>query len=199
MVEAARRGVALAALLCGCGPPRLPPAAPTTGAWRTHTAEHRVALDYEDASGKREQRSLRGVIAVERPGRFRLRALGPGGIALFDLLYLDGEVRVVKSLRDAAAGESAFGRIVRGMARDLALAYGLAPRPPGLVEAAGGGRITLRDGERTVTLSDFVAVGRDAAPARITIDDRALHYRAVVEAHDIRLDEPLDPRLFTAE
>ena len=71
--------------------------------------------------------SLRGVIVVERPGRFRLRALGPGGITLFDLLSVDGRTTVVQSLRDPE-GEL-FSRLLGSIAGDLASAYDLRSRP----------------------------------------------------------------------
>src|SRR5689334_15838596 len=52
--------------------------------WNTMRAVHHVHIDAAKGDG-REQIDVRGMIAVERPDRFRLQAFGPGGIVLFDL------------------------------------------------------------------------------------------------------------------
>ncbi|MCU1281583.1 MAG: glycosyltransferase [bacterium] len=71
---------------------------PASDRWHTMRAEHRVTVE---ASG--QKRTLRGLIAVERPDRFRLRALGPGGITLFDVVSVGGEVRIIESIKDPNA------------------------------------------------------------------------------------------------
>ncbi|MSP63865.1 MAG: hypothetical protein EXR72_26670 [Myxococcales bacterium] len=195
------RAIACAALCCIAAcvpkPPPVTAADPALdGEWRTMRAEHRVTIDAAKPGG-REQRTLRGVIAVARPDRFRLRALGPGGITLFDLLYLAGEVKVVQSLRDPAQG-TVLGEILRSMVGDLAAAYGLAPAPPErAARVEGGTRIVVEPG-REVRLSNFRAIGGKAAAERIAIDNRARDYRVTVEVTGATLDEPLDPELFRA-
>ncbi len=186
--------VLLAALLAaGCGPrigPAWPTAAPTLDeGWRTMRAQHEATIDV-DVQGGHEVRHLRAVLAVERPDRLRLRALGPGGVALFDLLYRGGEVKVISSLRDAKSGS--LSRIAASMGGDLAAAFGLTPSQ----RRIAGSEVVLEQPERTVRLSDFQMVGGHAVPLRISVDNRALHYHVAVKVGDVSLDEPLDPALF---
>lgn len=157
-------------------------------------AEHRVTIDAATPEG-RMQRSLRGVIAVERPNRFRLRALGPGGITLFDLLYIDGQVQVLQALGDRSEG-SKMGTIVEGLSGDLAAAYALAPNMADRATTTASSDVTIRDKERTVLLEKFQRVGNKVAPTRIAIDNRTHNYQVMVDVVDLALDEPLDPALF---
>ena len=101
--------VVLIGALAACGPRPRPSATPAAagptvpaaidGGWQTLRAEHRVTVEVTLDDGKRERRSLRGVVAVQQPDRIRLRALGPGGITLFDLLSVGGRVKVLESVR----------------------------------------------------------------------------------------------------
>jgi hypothetical protein len=193
---------ALAALLlvAGCGPPpgaRYPAAegAPAAswveGGWKTMRAEHRARLTV----GK-EVRTLRGLIAVARPDRFRLRALGPAGITLFDVLYAGGEVKVLQSLQDPS--NAAVGKTVAALAGDLAAAYGLSPRPAGRGVLAVRGGVEVREPGRRILLGRFVSPrpGTQAAMS-IAIEDVAAGYSVQVDAAQIDLDVELDPALFT--
>jgi hypothetical protein len=138
-------------------------------AWKTLQAQQRVTVDVTLPDGRHDRRTLRAVIAIQRPDRFRLRALGPGGITLFDLVAVAGRVKVLEAIRDS----SSLGEIIQSMTGDLQTAYRLTPRPP--------------DGEREVK----------RAPGRIEIENRARHYHVTVESSDERRDEPLDPALFS--
>lgn len=181
---------------CGPRPPVAAPAAPTPdGGWRTLRAEHKVTIRATGADGKTSERSLRGLLAVERPDRFRLRALGPGGITLFDVLSVAGRVKVVEAIRDVTK-DPTLGEVVRSMAGDLAAAYDLAPRPPDRQVAVEGDAVVVREPGRTVRLSDFRAVGAERYPARVDIENDARHYRVTVESGETTLDEPLAPALF---
>ena len=71
--------------------------------WGTMRAVHRVSIDMAKGDG-REQVSVRGILAVERPDRFRLQAKGPGDITVFDLIKVGGDVKVVQSLAGADSG-----------------------------------------------------------------------------------------------
>jgi hypothetical protein len=167
----------------------------TWGAWRTLRSEHLVTVE---TGG--ERRILRGVIAVERPGRFRLRALGPGGVTLFDLLYRDGATDVIHSLRDPR-GET-FARILASIASDLAAAYDLAPRAPGRTVRLDGADVLVEEPGRKVRLGDFREApgAKGAAPSRIVIEhpdaSPEASYRVTIRAEGTALDEPLDPALF---
>lgn len=193
--------------LAACGPREVgrPSVAPlvaggTWGNWRTLRAEHKAQVTARAADGSEESRALRGVIAVERPGRFRLRALGPGGITLFDLLSVDGKPEVVASLRDPRG--DLFSRLLASIGGDLSAAYDLAPRPGeeqgGRAVRLDGAEVVVEERGRTVRLSDFRESGRGPAPTRMAIDNRDGSYRVRIEAEGTVLDEPLDPELFVA-
>lgn len=192
-----------AALLVGCPPragvkptPVAGAAAPTpTATWKTLRAEHRVALTVELDGGKVERRTLRGLIAVERPDRLRLRALGPGGITLFDIVVVAGRVAVKEAIRDP--NSAAMRPLLGQLAGDLQAAFLLAPPPEGRAVAVEEGAVVVREPERTVRLEAWERAGAHAVPARIVIDNRARRYHVVVDSRDVELDSPLDPALFS--
>ncbi|HZS39567.1 MAG TPA: DUF3261 domain-containing protein [Polyangia bacterium] len=158
--------------------------------WKTLEAEQRVTIDAPRAGGKREHRTLRCVIAVERPDKFRLRAMGPGGITLFDLVGRGGKISVLESLRDPA--NPTMHAILESLAGDVQAVYGLG----GLGEKSTNVRAFLREGDHRVA--------RDAErevriwPAHVEIDNRARGYRVAIDSQSQRLDGPLDPALFDA-
>lgn len=197
------------ALVVGCGP-RSPaglqvaaPLAPlmagqTWGRFRTLSAVHRVTIEVGDHGGG-GRRALRGVIAVERPGRLRLRALGPGGVTLFDLLYRDGHATVLRSLVDPR-GE-AMGRLLPSITADLAAAYDLQPRPSGRRLLQAGAELFIEEPGRRVHLRDFRDTGRGPAPARMRIEagpQASPSYLVEIEVESTTLDPELDPALFAA-
>ncbi|MGZ3406110.1 MAG: hypothetical protein ACXVAN_06665 [Polyangia bacterium] len=152
---------------------------PASEAWHTMRAEHRVTVE---AGG--QTRTLRGLIAVERPDRFRLRALGPGGITLFDVVSVGGEVRVIESIKDPNA--SALGKILPSMAGDLQAAYDLTPRPADRTVEHGDDETVVREAGRVV---------RETA-ARIDIDNATGAYKVHVEVASVDKDVTLDPALW---
>jgi hypothetical protein len=174
-----------------CGPSL--PKRPTTPArsdssWKTMRAEHLVSLDVTKADGTHDKRKLRGALAAER-NKFRLRALGPAGITLFDLLYVDGRVKVMEAIKDPKA--SALGAVIESLAGDLSAA--LLFKDPGKVE---NDALVVSDGERIVRLSKFVAISGHAIPTRIDIENRKLHYLVGVDVAELEIDVPLDSALF---
>jgi hypothetical protein len=167
------------------------------GGFRTLRGQHHVTVDAETGGGGRERRTLRAVIAVERPDRFRLRALGPAGITLFDILYVDGNVDVIAAARRPEDGR--FSALLDSIAGDLAATYDLAPYLPfqnGRAFQLNGDVITIAEPKRVVHLDDFRGDGGRAAPRHIEIDNRSSGYHVSIDAHDSVLDEPLDPALF---
>lgn len=197
----ARCALLLAILASGCGPRPKPAvsgaevAPAPVPAWHTLKAEHRVTVEVALPDGKKERRELRGVIAVERPDRFRLRALGPGGITLFDLLSVAGRVEVLQAIRDPRS--SALGPIISALAGDLQAAFRLAPAPAGRSVAIEKGAVVVREPDRTVRLSRFSRVNGQAIATRIEVDNRARRYTVQVEVSQPTVDEPLDPALFS--
>ena len=182
-------------LLVGCGNlPHYSPAPPRLDGWHTERAEHRVSLDVTRSDGTHDHRTLRGALAVERPDRFRLRALGPGGLALFDIISVGGRVRVVSAIADPRASQ--LGAVIESLAGDLSAAYALDPAPPGRTVEKTADAIILREPDRTVRLSQFRAVGGRAVFFRADIDNRAHGYSVVVEVASLELDVPLDSALF---
>jgi hypothetical protein len=167
--------VLLMAMLAACA--HAPPPASMTTAWKTMRAEHKVTIE---AGG--QKRTLRGVIAVQRPDRFRLRALGPAGITLFDIVDVAGNVRVLQSIKDPNAG--ALARILPSMAADLSAAYDLEPRPPER-------RVEHSDGETVVR-----EPGRVVRETPTRIDIETPEYKVRVDVISAETDVPLDPALW---
>ena len=122
-------------------------------------AEHKVTVE---AGG--QKRTMRGLIAVQRPDRFRLRALGPAGLTLFDVISVGGEVQVVESIKDPNA--SALGKILPSMAGDLQAAYDLEPRP--------AERTVAHEGDETVDARERAHGARDGGAHRHRQRDRRL-------------------------
>jgi hypothetical protein len=169
-----------AAASCAHAPPPVSPELlASSTAWNTMRAEHRVTVD---AGGQR--RTLRGLIAVQRPDRFRLRALGPAGLTLFDVVSVGGEVRVLSAIKDP--GASALGKIVPSMAADLQAAYDLEPRPAGRTVEHAGGTTVIREPGRVVR----------ETPSRIDIDDSGGGYKVRVDVIHVDKDVALDPALW---
>jgi hypothetical protein len=182
--------------LHGPRPPQGQPAAPRLleeGGWQTLRAEHRVVVETRG-----ERRVLRGVIAVARPDRFRLRALGPGGITLFDVVWVGGQVRLLNSLRAAAPG-SLLDRLIGSVAGDLAAAYDLTPRPAGRQVRLEGRAVIIQEPERQLRLTHFRSLAGKVYPQELVIDNLQSGYRVRVTAGETALDEPLDPALFPQE
>lgn len=198
-----RRALAALALLAvagsgGCAGPRvrLPSAQPTTEpAWRSMQAEHRVNVEFATTEGKIERKALRGAIAIERPGKLRLAALGPGGIRLFDLLLANGQVTVLYTFR--AIEGSAFGAAIQSMAGDLGAAYLLEPASPerAIEKDRDGESVTIKEPGRTVHLRRFVSARGLAVPT--LIEAKTDKYQFVVDVVSVDVDQTLDPRLFS--
>ena len=182
-------------LLAGCGglPHRPSTPARADTSWRTLRAEHFVSLDVTRADGTHDQRKLRGALAAEQPNKFRLRALGPGGITLFDLIYVDGRVKVVEAIRDPKA--SALGAVIQSLAGDLSAALLLSPAPRREVKVQDDA-VLVSEPDRTLRLSKYAAVQGHALPLRIEVENRALHYRVTVDVGELEVDVPLDSALF---
>lgn len=166
--------------------------------WRTMQAEHVVQIDAAKGDG-REQTSVRGVIAVERPDRFRLRALGPGGMTLFDILKVGGDVKVIQGV--VGADSSLQQKVLLSIGADLSAAYDLDPKLPSRSK-----EVALKEGEvrvveqpeRTVRLSQYKAVQGQSVPTHMEIRNSALDYNVSVEVVSATLDGKLDPALFSA-
>lgn len=97
--------------------------------YRTLRATHRVVLEIATEDGRREHHACTGVVAVQRPDRLRLVALGAVGMKLFDLLYVAGEARAVSIAPQLARGQL-LPQILRSVAGDLRAIYRLAPPLP---------------------------------------------------------------------
>lgn len=103
---------------------------------------HKVALEIALGGDRSEKRTIRGALAIYRPGLFRLQILGPMGILLADLLYRSGEVKVIE-VSDALKRSSRLPEILESIAGDLRAIYRLDPLP----------RYDRRKMEQTVSLA----------------------------------------------
>ncbi|HXU70882.1 MAG TPA: glycosyltransferase [Polyangia bacterium] len=148
-------------------------------AWKTMRAEHKVTIE---AGG--QKRTIRALIAVERPDRFRLRALGPAGLTLFDVVDVGGNVKVIESIKDPNAG--ALAKILPSMAGDLQAAFDLQPRPTDRTVAQEGGATVVREPGRVVR----------ETPQALDIDNQAGAYKVHVDVASVERDVALDPALW---
>jgi hypothetical protein len=173
----------VAALGCAHAPKGpTPTLLPADGAWHSLRSEQKVTIEVDGKA-----RTVRALLAVERPGRVRLVALGPAGVTLFDL-WADGkEVHVVRALQDP--NDPRLGRIVAAMIGDLQAAYDLEPRPTERV-------VDLQNGAARVTQPGVTV---HETPARIDIDDRTLDrpVRVRVDVLSVERDVTLDPAMWS--
>ncbi|MEO6952382.1 MAG: hypothetical protein ABI321_11260 [Polyangia bacterium] len=186
----------LALLLAGCAHVTYVPATAALvehPAWKTLSAQHRVTVQVRLDKGT-EQRTLRGLVAVQRPDRFRLRALGPAGLTLFDLLVRDGVPKVVSAIRrpEQGPGGKALDEVIHSLADDLACAYLLEPSPGNRVVTQKGDAVEVREPGRTVVLSRFA--GTPATWRRAEIETPKYH--VTVEVDEATPDATLDPAMF---
>ncbi len=162
-------------------------------AWHRLSAEHRVVVSVSLPDGTTDTRTLRGLIAIERPDRFRLRALGPAGISLFDLLVKDGKTVVVSAIRTPADGKAGqtLADITTSLAADLACAYALSPSGQRTVRVEGDDVIVAEPG-RSVRLSRFSG----PVPTWHRADIAAATYTVRVDVTQVEVDPVLDPALW---
>lgn len=163
--------------------------------WNTMRAVHHVHIDFPRGDG-RGTLDVRGLIAVERPDRFRLQAFGPGGVTLFDLIKVGGDIRVVQGMPGAEA--KLEQKILLSIGADLAAAYDLEPKLPSRQKILGlkEGELRIVETERTIRAQQFKEIQGQSVPTHVLIDNTALGYQVVIDVESAGLDEKLDPALF---
>lgn len=181
-------------LYAACQRPFVASVLPTTSmvqmpSWRTQTAEHRVSVEVHLSEGRVEKRKLRGVIAVLRPDKLRLRAIGPAGLSLFDLLLVNDEAKILSAIQKDSPSLHEW---TQALALDLACAYDLEPRAKERIVRVDKGTVVIEEPGRSVRLSEFY--GTPAVWHRADIV--TAKYSVVVEVDDVALDTRLDPSLF---
>lgn len=163
--------------------------------WGTMRAVHRVHIDAAKGDG-RESIDVRGMIAVERPDRFRLQAYGPGAIMLFDIVKVGGDTRVIQGIR--GADTSLQQKVLLSIGADLAATFDLEPRLPSRQKILGlkEGELRVVETERTIRAQQFKEVQGQSVPTHINIDNEALNYHVSIDVESATLDDKLDPGLF---
>ena len=136
------------------------------------------------------------MVAVERPDRFRLQAIGPGGITLFDLIKVGGDVKVVQSM--AGADSSLQQKVLLSIGADLSAMYDLEPVHPSHKKYVDlkVGELRIVENERTIRAQQFKEVQGQSLPTHIDIDNTALNYKVSIDVEQATLDDKLDPALF---
>jgi hypothetical protein len=94
----------------------------------TLEAVHHVTIEIALGEGRSEKRSFRALLAIRRPGMFRVQLLGPVGIRLMDLLYQAGVVRIMY-LATALQRSSRIAELAHDIAGDIAAVFRLDPQP----------------------------------------------------------------------
>ncbi len=164
-------------------------------AWHTMSAQHHVIVTVTLANGQHETRSLRGLVGVAQPDKLRLRALGPAGITLFDLLLRAGtKPQILSSIRGPEDGPSgqALAEVITSLAADLACAYDLQPRPPERHVSVEGDAVVVEEPGRRVRLSRFT--GRPATWRRAEI--KTPKYLVEVEVNEVVIDPAFEQSIF---
>lgn len=163
--------------------------------WNTMRAVHHVHIDYPRGDG-RGQLTVRGLVAVERPDRFRLQAYGPGNITLFDLIKVGGDIKVVQGMPGSEG--QLEQKILLSIGADLAAAFDLEPRLPSRQKILGlkEGELRIVETERTIRAQQFKEIQGQSVPTHVIIDNTALGYSVTIDVESASLDERLDPALF---
>jgi hypothetical protein len=163
--------------------------------WNTMRAVHHVHIDYPRGDG-RGQLTVRGLIAVERPDRFRLQAFGPGNMTLFDLIKVGGDIKVVQGM--PGTDNQLEQKILLSIGADLAAAFDLEPRLPSRQKILGlkEGELRIVETERTIRAQQFKEIQGQSVPTHVIIDNTALGYNVTIDVESASLDEKLDPALF---
>ena len=163
--------------------------------WNTMRAVHHVHIDFPRGDG-RDQLDVRGLIAVERPDRFRLQAFGPGNMTLFDLIKVGGDIKVVQGM--PGTNQRLEQKILLSIGADLAAAFDLEPRLPSRQKILGlkEGELRIVETERTIRAQQFKEIQGQSVPTHILIDNTALGYSVTIDVESAGLDEKLDPALF---
>lgn len=163
--------------------------------WNTMRAVHHVSIDYPRGDG-RGQLTVRGLIAVERPDRFRLQAFGPDNMTLFDLIKVGGDIKVVQGM--PGTDNQLEQKILLSIGADLAAAFDLEPRLPSRQKILGlkEGELRIVETERTIRAQQFKEIQGQSVPTHVLIENTALGYNVTIDVESASLDEKLDPALF---
>ena len=89
---------------------------------------HEVTIVITPNADREEKRFVRGMLAVRRPGLFRLVILGPGGIKLMDVLFGAGRHKVLH-LAPTLEKSSLLPTIIASLCQDIRTIYDLGPSP----------------------------------------------------------------------
>ncbi len=163
--------------------------------WNTMRAVHHVHIDFPRGDG-RDSLDVRGLVAVERPDRFRLQAYGPGNITLFDLIKVGGDIKVVQGM--PGADQRLEQKVLLSIGADLAAAFDLEPKLPSRQKILGlkEGELRIVETERTIRAQQFKEIQGQSVPTHVVIDNNALGYNVTIDVESASLDEKLDPALF---
>ena len=164
---------------CAHAPPPAPADLPASTAWKTMRSEQKVTITVRGKS-----RTVRALVAVERPDKVRVVGMGPAGITLFDAFTIGGALHVAKAVRDP--NDPNFQRIVAGMIGELQAAYDLEPRPDDR-------KIETRDGTTVITQHGLTI---HETPKSIDIDDVVETVHVHVDVLSVERDVALDPQMW---
>jgi len=96
--------------------------------YKTLTSVHRVEAEIAQSQSPTKKYGFKGIIAIQRPDRFRLRVLGPMDVKFLDLVYLQGKVQIIH-FSEQIQKQSKLLDIFEGIADDIKAIYRLDPHP----------------------------------------------------------------------
>lgn len=175
--------------------PTVPPVADAR--WQSMRAVHYIHIDEAQTPSGRRVLSLQGLIAIQRPDRYRYQVLKPGIGLLFDILKIGNDIKIIESRLTRDDGNF-LRKALESLGPDLGAAYDLEPRSNSLRRT-----LDLKDGElrleeigRSIATREFKDVQKMQIPTNIIINNELLNYRVSIHVETVTLDEPLDSALF---
>ena len=205
-----------ALLVAGCCPSaRTPAALPSRAAsradlqraarevdgFRRLREQHDVVLELSVGNGVRRERAT-GLLAVERPGKLRLVALGPAGVKLFDLRVVRDRVEVLAVIGSAAQRDR-LRAVLQIVARDLQALYRIGPfriggrLEPSLWADQRGVVASARVDGLSMRYARYDAAGKLRRPRWMQMR-REGRYVVTISVRRVEVDPELDRRLFDA-
>jgi hypothetical protein len=158
-------------LLLGCEPALGPSArASWPPRWKMATVEHRVAFALQTAhQSRRSAFAFHGVLDVRRPDWFHLLAYHAVGVA-FEIIGDGGRLRVLQGTGPWFSEKTRPPGLLESIAADIGAAYALSPAAGARMVAASPTEICIREGAKTIWLSQFQQTQGASFPTRIDID-----------------------------
>jgi hypothetical protein len=133
-------------------------------------AQHHVLVEAHDREGRPVVRRMRGLFLARRPDRFRVRALGPADLTLFDVVGGPAGCQVLEAARPPPP------ELLAALCDDVRAAF----------------RLGAPHGPIDVHYDELRSTDGRLQPFRIDVADRAHGYRVEIRVDRVELDVAID-------